>query len=124
DGPRDDSHLLKSRFMPYFSTTEQFSSFPLASFAPEHCPRSTKLFFGSLSTTLGISAGSTTTAPCCLSTAIASVMTLAWSAFNPPRPSASSGRPELVEGRPAEDSARPELAEGRASSTPGGVRRS
>ena len=71
-GPSDASHVLKSRFMPYLKTTEQFSSLPRPSFTPEHGFHSMKLFFGSLSTMLGMSAGSTMIAPCCFSTAIAS----------------------------------------------------
>src|SRR5919204_5389524 len=75
DGPSVASHLLKSRFIPYFRITEQSASLPLASFTPEQLFHERKLFFGSLSTTLGMSAGSTTTAPCCFRTAIASDMT-------------------------------------------------
>ena len=73
--PSEASHLLKSRFMPYFSTTEQSASLPLALSAPEHMPHVMKLFFVSLSTMLGMSAGSTITAPSFLSTAIASSIT-------------------------------------------------
>ena len=47
DAPSVFSHALKSRFIPYFSTTEQSSSLPLALFAPEQPFQRRKLFFGS-----------------------------------------------------------------------------
>src|SRR5207247_9392038 len=111
DGPSVCSHLLKSRFMPYLRITEQSASLPFASLTPEHVFHNRKFFCGSLSTMLGMSAGSTMTAPCCLSTATASAIALACASFKPPRPSAASGRPELVEG----------LVVGRASLAPGGI---
>src|SRR6185369_265527 len=70
--PSDFSHALKSRFMPYLKTIEQSSSLPLPAFAPEQVDQRRKLFFGSLSSTLGMLAGSTMIAPWALSTAIAS----------------------------------------------------
>src|SRR6185312_15530645 len=66
--PSEASHLLKSRFIPYFRSTEQSASLPLALSAPEHWPHARKLLWGSLSTMLGMSAGSTTIAPCCFNT--------------------------------------------------------
>src|SRR5688500_8545114 len=48
--PNDASHALKSRFMPYHNTDEQFSSRGPLVHDP---PQSRKLFFVSLSTTLG-----------------------------------------------------------------------
>ena len=45
--PSDFSQLLKSRFIPYFSTTEQSSSLPFALLAPEQPFQRRKLFFGS-----------------------------------------------------------------------------
>src|SRR4026207_2169141 len=65
-GPSDSSHLLKSRFIPYLKSIEQCSSLPRPSLAPEHWFHSTKLFFGSLSTTDGLSAGAVRSAPCVL----------------------------------------------------------
>ena len=41
------SKALKSRFMPYLKTTEQFSSLPLASLSPAQMAHSRKLFCGS-----------------------------------------------------------------------------
>jgi hypothetical protein len=35
-GPSNASHLLRSRFIPYFSTTEQLASLPLAPSMPPH----------------------------------------------------------------------------------------
>jgi hypothetical protein len=35
DGPSDESHALKSRFIPYLNVIEQFSSLPRALAAPE-----------------------------------------------------------------------------------------
>src|ERR1700731_3165251 len=46
---------------------------------------SRRLLLESLLTTLGMSDGSTMTAPCCLRTLIASAITLAWAGFRPPR---------------------------------------
>ena len=86
------SQTLKSRFIPYLKTTEQSSSLPFACSAPEQKSHSRKLFFGSLSTTLGMSAGSTMIAPCCFSTAIASAIAFACSAFRPPRGSVVARR--------------------------------
>src|SRR5689334_3268565 len=74
EGPSDASQLLKSRFIPYFSTTVQFSSEPFPLPAPEHMLHFRKLFAGSGERTLGIFAGSTITAPCAFNTAIASDM--------------------------------------------------
>src|SRR5438045_3243865 len=62
-GPSDASHLLKSRFIPYLKTTEQFSSCPFPSDDPEQVFHNKMLFAGSGSTTLGMFAGSTMTAP-------------------------------------------------------------
>src|SRR6266508_2595510 len=77
EGPSVASHLLKSRLMPYLKLTEQSASFPFASLQPEQRFQDRKLFLRSLSTTLGMSAGSTITAPCCLRTSIASAITFA-----------------------------------------------
>src|SRR5581483_8831788 len=59
DGPKVASHLLKSRFMPYLNTIEQFSSCPLASLAAEQVFHRIRLSSGVSERTLGISAGST-----------------------------------------------------------------
>src|SRR5258705_8122358 len=83
-GPSVASQALKSRFIPYLSTLEQFWSLPFPSPDPEQVFHNTKLLAGSLSTTLGISAGSTITAPCLRRTAIASTIAAVCSAFNPP----------------------------------------
>src|SRR5437660_846702 len=77
EGPSDASHLLKSRFMPYLNVIEQSASLPFASFQPEQVFQERKLLFASLSTMLGMSAGSTRTAPWCLRTAIASAISFA-----------------------------------------------
>src|SRR5438094_159061 len=58
--PSDASHLLKSRFIPYFRSTEHRSSLPRPSLTPEHWPHTRKLFAGSLSVMLGLSAASLT----------------------------------------------------------------
>src|SRR5258708_15854858 len=84
-GPSEESHLLKSRFMPYLNTTEQDSSLPFSFSRPEQVFHLSKLFCGSLETTLGISAGSTMMAPSFLRIAIASAITFFWSACRPPR---------------------------------------
>ena len=44
-GPSDASHALKSRFIPYLNTIEQFASLPRALSAPEQVFHSMKLFF-------------------------------------------------------------------------------
>src|ERR1700693_1710905 len=90
-GPSDASHLLKSRFIPYLKETEQSASLPLASLQPEQMFHDRQLFFASLSTTLGMSAVSTITAPRCFRTSIASAITFAWSALMPPRGSLPPG---------------------------------
>src|SRR5258708_36423013 len=78
-GPSEASHLLKSRFMPYLNTIEQDSSLPFAFSRPEQVFHLSRLFCGSLEITLGISAGSTMTAPLCLRIAMASFITAFWS---------------------------------------------
>jgi hypothetical protein len=83
--------LLKSRFMPYLKTIEQSLSRPRPCSAPEQTPHFRRLRLSSLSTTLGMSAGSTTTAPCCFKTSMASAMTFAWSGVRPPRGSVALG---------------------------------
>src|SRR5713226_6060479 len=85
EGPSEPSHLLKSRFIPYLNTTEQSASFPFELLAPPQVLQSRRLLAVSLLTTLGISAGSTITAPWRLSISTASAMTLACSALSPPR---------------------------------------
>src|ERR1041385_1670431 len=75
DGPRVASHALKSRFIPYFRTTEQSLSFPLELLTPEHWFHSAKFWSGSGLMMLGMLAGSTISAPCSRRTAMASVMT-------------------------------------------------
>src|SRR6266705_2931758 len=64
-GPRVPSQASKSRFMPYLNTTEQAASLPFALSSPLQTLQLRKLSPGSLARTLGMSAGSTTTAPCC-----------------------------------------------------------
>ena len=68
DAPSVLSQALKSRFMPYLNTTEQFASLPFAPSTPEQMPHFRKFLSASCSTMLGMSAGSTITAPCALST--------------------------------------------------------
>ncbi len=48
EAPSVASQALKSRFMPYFRTTEQSLSLPLALFTPEHWPHSAKFCAGIL----------------------------------------------------------------------------
>src|SRR5579871_3787935 len=81
EGPSDASHRLKSLFMPYLKTTEHPSSLPFAFSTPEHVFHLNIFFAGSVATTLGISAGSTTVAPWRFNAAIASDITFIWSAF-------------------------------------------
>ena len=76
-GPSERSHALKSRFMPYLNTTEQALSLALAPTAPEQMFQVRKFLSGSGSTTLGMSAGSTMTAPSRRRTSMASAITLA-----------------------------------------------
>src|SRR2546423_9988341 len=71
--PRDLSHLLKSRSMPYARSTEHFRSF--TSSIDVQTPQLRRLLSAFLSTMLGISAGSTTVAPCFFNTSIASLIT-------------------------------------------------
>src|SRR3974390_1927814 len=82
--PSDCSHALKSRFIPYLNAIEQSASRPL-DWSPLHGFQLTKLFDATVSTMLGMSAGSTMTAPCALSAAIASSMTLRCASLRPPR---------------------------------------
>jgi len=63
----------------------QFSSFPFALSGPEQTGQSRKFRAGSQSTMLGMSAGSTTVAPCAFNAATASVITCFCSVVNPPR---------------------------------------
>src|SRR6185436_1571073 len=79
----DASHALKSRFIPYFNTTEQPLSRPFAFSLPLQIDHWRKLFAASGSRTLGRSDGSTTVAPCFLRIAIASSISAARSAFTP-----------------------------------------
>src|SRR5258708_16338002 len=82
--PSDLSHVLKSRFIPYLNATEQSASRPF-DWSPLHGLQLRKLLLALVSVTLGMSAGSTTVAPCCFSTAIASSMIFFCASFNPPR---------------------------------------
>src|SRR5260370_26383060 len=84
DGPSEPSHWLKSRFIPYLNTTEQSESFPFELLAPPQVFQSRRLLPVSSLTTLGISAGSTITAPRRLRVSMASALTLACSALRPP----------------------------------------
>src|SRR5688572_26185890 len=86
-GPSDASQSLKSLFMPYHSTDEQFGSLGPLLHPP---PQSRKLFFGSWFTTLGMSA-STMVAPSFFMISIASAIDLACGSFKPPRGSFSPG---------------------------------
>src|SRR5437868_1062007 len=61
--PRLASQALKSRFIPYFSPIAQSVSFPRRFSSPEQLFHFRKLFSGLGSTTLGMFAGSTRTAP-------------------------------------------------------------
>jgi hypothetical protein len=61
------------------------SSFPFALSGPEQTCQSRKFRDGSQSTMLGMSAGSTTVAPCAVNAAIASAITCFCSIGNPPR---------------------------------------
>ena len=71
------SHALKSRFMPYLNAIEQPASSPFALSEPTaHVPVQEVLGRDPSSMTLGMSAGSTITAPCAFSTAIASSIDL------------------------------------------------
>src|SRR5882724_1710430 len=90
-GPSDCSHALKSRFIPYLNVTEQLASVALAPGAPEQSPQATWFCAGSGSITLGISAGSTMTAPSRRSASMASAITLDCSAVRPPRGADSPG---------------------------------
>jgi hypothetical protein len=81
---RDVSHALKSRFMPYLSTTEQSSSPPLASLGPLQMPQASKLSAGRGVTTDGMSAGSTIVAPAERSAAMASFITARSGSVSPP----------------------------------------
>src|SRR5262245_41528717 len=90
-GPRLASHLLTSRFMTYLKTTEQPASIPFGPSVPLQTSQRRKFRLTSLSTTLGMSAGSTITAPRSLRTAMASVIAFACSAFSPPRASCKPG---------------------------------
>src|SRR5512140_1744719 len=67
--PSDWSQVLKSRFMPYLNAIEQLASRPLAFSRPLHGLQLRKLLLAFVSTTLGMSAGSTIVAPCCFRTA-------------------------------------------------------
>ena len=89
--PSDASHALKSRFMPYLNTTEQSASLPFALSRPPHVDQSRKFFEASVATTLGMSAGSTMTAPCCFRTSMTSAIIFACAGFRPPRGWAAPG---------------------------------
>ena len=83
--PNVASHALKSRFIPYLNTIEQFASSPFALSSPAHGLQFRKFSAESVAVTLGMSAGSTITAPCALSTAIASSIARFCESFRPPR---------------------------------------
>ena len=83
--PSEASHALKSRFMPYVKSVEQFALRPLRSSTPPHVFHSRKFRVVSAVTTLGMFAGSTMVAPSCLSAAIASLITAVCAALIPPR---------------------------------------
>ncbi len=90
-GPSVASHALKSRFIPYLKTIEQSASLPFALSRPLHTLQRRKLSAAAGATTLGTSAGSTTSAPCARRTAMASAITRAWSSLSPPRGSFAPG---------------------------------
>jgi hypothetical protein len=78
-------HALKSRFIPYLNAIEQPASSPFAFPSPPHTFQFRKFSAESGVTMLGMSAGSTITAPCALSTAIASAITFFCASFRNPR---------------------------------------
>ena len=82
--PSDLSQRLKSRFIPYLNAIEQSASRPLAWSSPPQGFQLRKLFAGTVSTTLGMSAGSTITAPFALSTAMALSITPRCAGPRPP----------------------------------------
>ena len=90
-GPSVASHALKSRFIPYLNTIEQSASLPFALSRPLHTFQPRKLSAAAGATTLGMSAGSTISAPCALRTAIASAIARVWPSFSPPRGSFAPG---------------------------------
>ena len=89
--PNEASQLLKSRFIPYLKATEQSASRPLALSSPLQGLQLVKLRLATVSITLGISAGSTISAPCRLRTAITSSMAARWASVSPPRGAALPG---------------------------------
>ena len=77
--------------MPYLKFTVQLASPPFLCSAPWQYGNSRKLSAAVVATRLGTSAGSTTWAPCAFSSAMASAITFACSAFSPPCGSFSPG---------------------------------
>ena len=92
------SHALKSRFMPYLKTTEQSASLPLrVARRRRRCPRAGSCRSGSASTTLGMSAGSTTIGALLASGPRSPRPSPSpASAFSPPRGSVAPGGVDLV----------------------------
>src|SRR5262252_4252102 len=81
DGPSKASHRLKSRFIPYLKTEEQFASFPFPPLGPPQTGQDSTFFWGSSSRALGRSAGSTTVAPFALRISVTSARSIGGGGF-------------------------------------------